>query len=404
MNEPAGILGNLEKKIRDILKDCHGCGMCSQVGSHIPFREDGLVPEQGTPTPKCPPLTRYKFISYSARGRLWLTAAHFYESLLVTEDIVKVSYTCQTCGLCDELCFMSKVPAFRLLREEISRQELAPAFNKKAEENVRRFNNPFGEPFKNRTSWAEGLDLRKKGDILYFAGCWSSYKTPDVTKASIGILKAAGYDPTYLAEKEMCCGNYSLWYGDKKTARAKARGVLKAIESSGAKEAVFSCPHCLRTFRQDYPLMFGELPFKTKHITEIIAESIDKGRLDFKNKLNIKVTYHDPCRLGRHLGIYDEPRKVIQALPGIELVEMKRNRQWAWCCGSGASGDILFAFPGYAHWVANERLKEASENANVLVTACAQCYYHFKNTLKSSNMAIGIYDLPILAAKAMDLA
>jgi Fe-S oxidoreductase len=133
MGGGAELSDTLERRIRDTLKDCHGCGMCFQPGSYIPFREDGLDPDQGTPTPKCPPSTRYKFISYSARGRLWLTAAHFYESLPVTEDIVKVSYTCQTCGLCDELCFMSKVPAFRLLREEIAGQDLAPAMNQKAE-------------------------------------------------------------------------------------------------------------------------------------------------------------------------------------------------------------------------------------------------------------------------------
>lgn len=376
--------------------------MCFGPGFHTPLREGDVVPEGGTPTPRCPSYAKFKFLSFSARGRLWLAAAVYYRSFPLSSDLAKVAFTCTTCGLCDQLCFLAKVPVFRSLREEIAEHGLKQAGVRTVDENIRRFNNPFGMEVGQRTDWARNLAFSESSDILYFAGCYASYAHPEVARATVNILNAAGLDVAYLAEKEVCCGNHLLWSGDVKGAKARGAALLRTIEKSGSRIVVFSCPHCLRTFKIDYEEMFGALPFKTKHISEVVANMISEGKLDLKTGSIRKATYHDPCTLGRHLGVYEEPREIIKGIPNLEFVEMGRRRQWSWCCGSGGSV-VLHAFPDFARWVARDRLGEAKGVADILVTSCAQCKAHLQDVAKRERIDIRIQDLPEIIADAVEV-
>ena len=152
----------------------------------------------------------------------------------------------------------------------------------------------------------------------------------------------------------------------------------------------------------DYPQIVGELPFKVVHIAELLSELIDEKKLKFTQELKKKVTYHDPCFLGRHCGVYDAPRRVLESIPGIELVEMEPNRRWSHCCGSGAK-ITSSCYPEFTRATSKERLIEGGESANTIVTACTTCFSHMNRSVKESEMDLTIYDLPVLAAEAIGI-
>jgi len=174
---------------------------------------------------------------------------------------------------------------------------------------------------------------------------------------------------------------------------------FEAIKKAGAKTVVVSCAEGYRTLKIDYPALFGELPFKVVHISEFLEQLIDKGKLKF-NKLDGKVTYHDPCFLGRHSKVYNAPRKVIRSIPGVKLVEMERNGQWAYCCGSGA-GAVADAYPDFTMWTARQRITEAKKAANTIVTACPRCIETLKSAAKEDGSKMTVLDLTVFAAKAV---
>lgn len=390
------------RRVKDHLKDCAGCGLCAGPGPMTPYREEGVVPEEAGPSPRCPIKERFKFASHTAKGLLWLCAAVQYHGFPITEDLAKVAYTCTTCGLCDELCFLRKIDAFRALREEIVEHDVGPlAASKAVDENITRVNNPLGEKFEERAKWAADLDLPQVGETLYFAGCYAAYRYPQVARATVGILRAVGYSVAYLAEKEVCCGTHFIWDGQARMARAWATRLSHALEEAGAKRVIVSCADCYRSLKIDYVTMLGKLPFEVVHISELLATLIGEGELKFRTEFPSQVTYHDPCRLGRlGGGIYLPPRDILRAIPGLELVEMPRKGRWAWCCGSGGLV-VLNVFPEFARWTATQRLAEAQKAAPTLVTACAHCVDAFEGAARAEGSSLSIYDLPTLVAEAM---
>lgn len=390
------------EEVRDFLKDCAACGLCSGPGPITPFREGTVIPEEASPTPRCPIKERFKFAAYSAKGLLWLCAAVHYHNFPLTQDLARVAYTCTTCGLCDELCSLRKLEPFRALREELVTHGVGPLEpSRMVDQNIQKNNNPFGERLASRTEWAEGMDLPKRGEAVYFPGCYAAYKYPQVARATVNICKSVGYPVAYLAEKEVCCGTHFLWDGETRMARAWATRLSRAITEAGAKRVIVSCADCYRSLKVDYAALLGKLPFEVLHISEVLFELLKGNRIRFKNRVTGKVTYHDPCRLGRlGGGIYEPPREVLRAIPGLELVEMPRRRKWAWCCGSGGLV-VLNAFPDFARWTASQRLVEAEAVANTLVTACAHCVANFEDANQAHSLGLKIYDLPVLVAEAM---
>lgn len=397
-------MGLGHEKVREHLKDCAACGLCSGPGPITPFREGDVVPEEASPTPRCPIKERFKFAAYSAKGLIWLCAAVQYHNFPLSQDLARVAYTCLTCGLCDELCFLRKLEPFQALREDLVAHGVGPPEPSKAvDENIQKTSNPFGERLAARTEWAEALDLPKKGDALYFPGCYAAYKYPQVARATVNICKSVGYPIAYLAEKEVCCGTHFIWDGETRMARAWATRLSRAITEAGAKRVVVSCADCYRSLKVDYPALMGKLPFEVLHISEVLAALLRENKVRFKKRIVGKVTYHDPCRLGRlGGGIYEPPRDVLKAIPGLELVEMARKRRWAWCCGSGGLV-VLNAFPDFARWTASQRLAEAEAAADTLVTACAHCTANFEDANQARSPGLKIYDLPVLVAKAMGI-
>jgi Fe-S oxidoreductase len=182
-----------------------------------------------------------------------------------------------------------------------------------------------------------------------------------------------GIEPKLLPN-EKCCGHDALWTGDIETFKKLAEHNATQIKEAGVKKIIFSCPEGYRTFKLDYPNQGFDVGCELQHISEFLAERIEKDGLKF-NEVKKRVTYQDPCRLGRHVGVYDAPRKVLESIPGIELVEMRHSGVESICCGTSAFTNC----DSYSNMLRNERLSEAVETgADVLITACPKCQTHFR--------------------------
>ena len=251
-----------------------------------------------------------------------------------------------------------------------------------------------------------------QGEVLYFVGCLPYFeaffsdlgaKPLEAAKSTLRLMNRMGIEPALL-EDERCCGHDLLWSGDMEGFTALARKNVELIEASGAKMIVTSCPEGLRTLKVDYPKYTG-FRIEVKHISEVLAEKLEEGVISFRpdGEKAVAATYQDPCRLGRHMGVFEAPRAVMRAIPGLELREMPRSRNLAVCCGTSSwmNCDIT------SKTLQTERLKEAHDTgAELLVTACPKCEIHFKCTLKDNVLGpdanLEIVDLATLAAQSLD--
>jgi len=232
------------------------------------------------------------------------------------------------------------------------------------------------------------MAMKNDTGLVYFPGCMATYRQKKTAESTIKLLKKAGLDFITLGEDEWCCGSILLRTGNEKLAKKVALHNIDALKKCNTKKVVTSCSGCYRTLKKDYPVLAGSIGFDVFHITELLDELISSGKLKMNAK-NIKITYHDPCHLGRHSGIYDVPRKVLKSIPNIQLIEMKRIRENARCCGAG--GGMSSAYKSLAMQIADTRFSEAEgTGAEILVTACPFCVYALADAAqrKKSNMKV----------------
>ena len=210
----------------------------------------------------------------------------------------------------------------------------------------------------------------------------------DTLKSMMKVLNAAGKEIA-MSREEWCCGSIALRIGDEKTLLELVKHNIEDFKRRGTKTLFTACAGCYRTWKKDYPELVGEaLPFEVKHITEILIDLLNNNQIPFRKELeSVKVTYHDPCHLGRHMNLYNIPREVIKKIPGVELIEMKRNRNNAWCCGAG--GGVKSQFPDLAIDISKERIIEAVETgAQLLVTSCPFCIGNLSDAWKQMDSNI----------------
>jgi heterodisulfide reductase subunit D len=235
--------------------------------------------------------------------------------------------------------------------------------------------------------------------ILYFPGCMATYRAKDIAESTIELLKRADVEFMLLGEDEWCCGSVAFRTGDVDVGKEMAEHNVDVFKESGADVVVTSCSGCYRTLKQDYEEMAGSQDFEVKHFLELLKELIDEGKLKFP-KTNMKVTYHDPCHLGRHSGIYEVPRDILKSVPGLELVEMARNRQNARCCGAG--GGVRAGFHELSDKMADSRLSEAEETgADVLTSACPFCTFALREAAERKGSKIRVLDMPELLVEIL---
>lgn len=326
-------------------------------------------------------------------------------------------WNCLTCGLCTERCpsDVKYVDFMKACREKAGLTgKTGSCSHKNVPLELQRLM-AIPEMKQDRLGWLpKGAKHSETGDVLYFVGCLPYFdamfkdikaKPLKTAKSVVKILNKAGVEPVLL-NNERCCGHDLQFTGDVENFEKLANLNVEAIRESKAKKVVTSCAECYRTLKLDYPKVVGDLGFEVVHISEYLDELIEDEKLEVPSAFEEKkVTYQDPCRLGRHLGVYDSPRKVITSIPELELVEMERNRENAVCCGVSSwlnCGKL-------SKQIQLERLREAkATGAEWLVTACPKCQIHLKCALegelpiKRSEVKLKVIDLSVLLAKALD--
>ncbi len=262
----------------------------------------------------------------------------------------------------------------------------------------------------NRLEWLdEDLKVSADSDTVYFVGCLPYYDVlfnkigaqgVEIAQSAVRVLNRLGIEPIILAN-ERCCGHDLLWEGDVATFRKLAELNIAMLQETGAKRIVTTCPECARTLKVDYATHVGDLGMEVVHIAELLAQKVGEGEFRIPNPESRITTYHDPCRLGRFMGVYDAPRQVIEAL-GLELVEMEHSGKNAWCCGTSCWTNC----GAVNKQIQVDRLREAqATGAELLVTACAKCQIHFKCALDdaavSEEIGMEIRDLVTLVDEAL---
>ena len=395
----------MKKLKKDLRWDVYQCSLkcynCMYINPHYLISQDYYM--------NCPAGKFYGFDSYFSGGRMEIARGLIDGTIKLpfegSKDFLKIIYACTTCGSCENVCFYNReiktVEVFETLRQILVEHEIGPM-----PEHIRFLNsinhnhNPYGEKHVDRGKWMDEDENTKKiksempdsPQIIYYVGCTSSYRTKNIAQATAKVLNKLKISFKVLEGEEWCCGSPAARVGDVKLAINLGKHNIEEIEKIGAKKVIFSCAGCYRAFKKDYPKWDLNYNFEVQHVSEFIADLIKQEKIKM-NKVSKKITYHDPCHLGRHLGVYDEPRDVINAIPGIEFSEMARNRFNAWCCGSG--GGVKSAFKDLANFSALERIKEAKEttNATCIVSTCPFCYLNFEENSKNDNSRMEIMDL-----------
>ena len=228
-------------------------------------------------------------------------------------------------------------------------------------------------------------------EVLFYVGCYYSYdpRVKKVAVAAAEILKQAGVEFGILGAKEVCCGESIRKAGNEELFRNLAKENIKTFIDSGVKRILVASPHCYHTFKNEYPEFM--VHFEVVHLAEYLLELIRSGRLELKGEWAKRVTFHDPCYLGRHNGLYDPPREVMAALPGLDVAEMEDSREGSLCCGGGG-GRIWMDTP-MGERFSDLRMEQAKAvGAEVLVTACPYCISNFE----ASKLTMEDEELPVV--------
>ena len=311
-------------------------------------------------------------------------------------------WRCTTCGRCPQRCprGVKIIEAGTALRRIATEYGVFPEPVKPIKgisASLVGEGNPLNEERKKRGDWAKGLNVNPYAEgmeLLYFSGCYLSYdpRLKKVAAATAAILNKAGVAYGILGSKENCCGESIRKAGDEELFKRLARENIKTFVDNGVKKVLVSSPHCYHTFKNEYPEFM--VNFEVVHITQYVNELIQQGRLEITGSYEKKVTYHDPCYLGRHNGIYAEPREVLRSIPGLELVEMSDAFEDSLCCGGGG-GRIWMETPKGERF-SDLRLEQAvASGAGVLATSCPYCIANFEDSrllLKDSD-ALEIKDV-----------
>lgn len=381
--------------LKNEIYKCAGCNYCREM--YTSFRDVYLV---------CPVREKLKFVSYTGRGRLMMARGVMEKALDYTPEFIDHLYTCLQCGMCTTHCpaEIDKDPVVHEMRKEIVERKLRlPDGVTGMISNMKKGANIFGLKKENRSDWAKGLNLPDAAPTVYFAGCLASYKFPKIARSAAAVMKAANGDFTTLGSNEWCCGNRAFQAGNVKMARGMAEHNAKALEKMGAKEVVLSCAEGYHHFKKNYPALLNrELTFRVTHLAEYIDKAIQEKRLSLGSEIRPEnVVYVDPCALGRKEGLYEEPRRVIDALPGVTRLEMKRNRGAAWCCGAG-EGIVRAARPDLSAAIAQDTIDDLpAADGMAIVTTCPTCHWTFEEAIAKNGTSTRVYDLAELAAKSL---
>jgi len=378
---------------KDIVYQCGKCGTCRTVYKDAYWSRI------------CPSGEFGQFEAYFLGGKNLLSWAVTSDKLKWSEDLAKIFYHCSVCLACTQQCQIPEIHHYAgewlmAMREEAVRLGFGPMPEQaRYTEHVLKEHNPYMEKHEDRTNWLPShIKQTPDAKLAYFVGCTTSYREQNVAVATAEILNSLQIEFQILKD-ESCCGSPVYMTGQTEKAKKIAEENVKMFKDAGIEKIITSCAGCYRTLKDTYPKKFGlDHGIEVIHMPKFLLDMVNSGELKFNKEVNMKITYHDPCHIGRHMGIYEPPRKVLNKIPGIELVEMDRNRHNAWCCGSG--GGVRSAFKDLSAFAADERIEEAKgTSAEAIVSCCPFCLNQFKTHIKDNE--IKAFDIAELARKAI---
>jgi Fe-S oxidoreductase len=419
--------------LEDYRNDMEVCCRCSNC-KHIPLERI----KEYEHTYVCPSIARYNFHAYSGGGRMNNGVALLDNRLGFSDKMVEIIYNCQMCGACDISCkYAMDMDVLEAIYETriktVGMGRTNPALDKIID-NLKKQGTMVPGAKTRRGEWAAELDLkdvnREKVDVIYHVGCLTSYDRDlwKSARAAARLLRKAGVNFGIAGQNETCCGGRAYQMGYKSEFLNQAKQNMEMVKKSGAKTLVTNCADGFNSFNVLYDKFNLKGDLEVLHITQYLARLLKEGKLKPTRKVDLKITYHDPCHLGRlgepwihwegkeikttrifdppkefmrgTYGIYQPPRDVLTCIHGLKLVEMDRIKEYAWCCGAG--GGVSVSNPDFSRWTARERIDEAeSTGAEGLVTACPWCIKNFNEAIKEKGSSLKVYDVVELLEKAI---
>ncbi len=395
-------------RVSSSVYNCRKCGMCGNKMSQ-------------TVTYVCPVKEHTEgFEPFYARGKLIIAQGLLEDKIKHTPELVTIMYSCSLCGNCVQQCAMinpktglplvDTIQVVEATRTDLLREhpEYVPPEYRRALAATRSYDNPWGVGRKYKNKWAYGLSLKNalkdKSDVLFFIGCTIAASPLLIQRArkAVLILQQAGIDMAILGGDEPCCGSVQRRIGDSALFEDMQRRNIELINSLNVKEIITMCAGCYHTLKKEYSQSGTFLKSQVFHIVEYLSSIIQRGGLSFEKPQNIKVSYHDPCHLGRQMKIFEPPRQIIASLPGIELVERRATKENTVCCGAGGGMRMLDG-GDLAVRIGKDALLSAVEaGAEAIVTACPFCEMNLDTASQTLDSALPVYDIVDMVYDAID--
>jgi len=379
----------------------------------------------------CPSITYNDFHAYSGGGRMGIGVAILENRLEYTDKLLDVVYNCMTCGGCDISCkYAMDMEVLKPILETrircVENGHTLPALDRIIASLRTQGHMVPGTKIK-RGDWLEGKEVKdytsEKCEVIFHAGCRTCYNKDmwKVAQNTVDLLQKAGVDIGVAGDNESCCGGRAHEMGYKEDAVRQAEKNMAVYKKAGVKTLVTGCADCYHAFKILYDEFGLKGDLEVLHTTEYFARLIGEGKLKPDKTVNMTVTYHDPCHLGRlgepyirwegrqipgHIrifdppkefrrgtyGIYEPPREILRSIPGVKLIEMQRIKEYAWCCGAG--GGVTESNPEFAAFTAGERIREAENTgAEAVVSACSGCETNFSESINEKGSRLKVYDV-----------
>ncbi|MBN1227094.1 MAG: (Fe-S)-binding protein [Deltaproteobacteria bacterium] len=382
-------------RYEEIVHRCFRCGYCKLAGDYSDFN--------------CPAYRKFMFETYSPGGRMWLIRAWLNGDIKNSERFQEILYSCATCANCVEHCVFTfsedLVNIFIAARGELVSKGIIPPPVRDYFKNISISGNPYKEPAEKRGQWAEGslVEEYKDQEYLFYIGDVGSYdeRGKKIAKAVGNLLIKAGLSIGILADKEMGDGNEVRVLGEEGLFKYLAEGNISLFKERGIKKIITLDPHSFNAFKNDYPELGGV--FEVYHYTQIMAPLMESGTVPLKD-LALRVTYHDPCYLGRHNGEYDAPRRILKSIPGIDFIEMEHSRDNAFCCGGGGGNFFTDILGGGEESPSRIRVKQSLQTgASIIAVACPQCAKMLDDAVKVEELedTVEVLDIAEIVGRAL---
>jgi len=362
----------------DIIHRCFRCGYCKFTEDYQDFNYPSYV--------------KFDFDTYAAGGRMWLINGWFKDEVKTSRHYAEILYSCITCGNCEKHCVFTfkddLLNIFEAAKAELVSEGLIPPTVRDYFKAINLSGNPFKEPQDERGKWAEGTGVQKFSDqeYLFYVGDVGSYdeRGEKMAKSVATLLAKAGLSIGILGDEETSDGNDVKALGEKWLFKQLAEDNIRKFEEKGVQRIVTLDPHAFNVFKTEYTKLGGK--YEVWHYTQIIAMLIEDKKIPLSEH-KVKVTYHDPCYLGRHNGVYQEPRNILKTIPGLELVEMNRYEENAFCCGGGGGNFFTDILGVGEESPARVRIREAlATGATVLAVACPMCSKMLDDAVKTEGV------------------